>query len=345
MRRPIVTLTVEGESSWVKLASGGKQSGMQFDRRTLLTAALAGVIAVAGSALPGTAQQVATLKIATTPVDIGSQVFYAQDKGFFKANGLDAQIQVISNGAAITAAVISGALDVAQANIASLAAAHEAGLDVVIIAPAGQYSSKVPTTALVVAKNSPIRTAKDLNGKTLAGNGLKNITQVGAFAWMDKNGGDPSTTKFVEMPFPDMPGALLAGRIDAAVIAEPELSAALSKGDVRVLGNCYDGIAKDFMIGAWFTTGTWARAHPDLVKRFEKAMVQTADWANKNQAASAEILTKYTKIEVTPGMKRAVYADKLTPALVQPLIDGAAKYGITKKSFPANDIIAPEART
>jgi NitT/TauT family transport system substrate-binding protein len=241
--------------------------------------------------------------------------------------------------------VISGALDVAQANIASLAAAHEAGLDVVIIAPAGQYSSKVPTTALVVAKNSPIRTAKDLNGKTLAGNGLKNITQVGAFAWMDKNGGDTSTTKFVEIPFPDMPGALTAGRIDAAVIAEPELSAALAKGDVRVLANCYDAIASDFMIGAWFTTGSWAKAHPDLVKRFSKAMSQTADWANKNQAASGELLTKYTKIEVAPNMKRAVYADKLTPALVQPLIDGAAKYGITKKSFAANDIIDPAARS
>lgn len=317
---------------------------MTFARRSLFLAALVGIAAVAGASLPGSAQAVATLKIATTPTDIGSEVFYAQDKGFFKANGLDAQIQVISNGAAITSAVMSGALDVAQSNIASLAAAHEAGLDVVIIAPAGQYSSKVPTTALVVAKNSPLKTAKDLNGKTIAGNGLKNITQVGAFAWMDKNGGDTATTKFVEMPFPDMPGALAQGRIDAAVLAEPELSTALAKGDIRVLANCYDGIAKDFMIGAWFTTGTWAKAHPDLVKRFSKAITQTAQWANKNQALSGEMLTKYTKIQVAPGMKRTIYAEKLDPALVQPLIDAAATYGITKATFPASAIIAPDAR-
>ncbi len=321
---------------------------MLFHRRTALSAALLGVAAFIGASLgaplPGSSQQLTTLKIATTPTDIGSEVFYAQDKGFFKANGLDADIQVISNGAAITSAVMSGALDVAQSNIASLAAAHEHGLDVVIVAPAGQYSSKEPTTALIVAKNSPIKTAKDLNGKTLAGNGIKNITQVGAFAWMEKNGGDTSTTKFIEMPFPDMPGALVTGRIDAAVIAEPELSAALAKGDVRVLANCYDGIAKDFLIGAWFTTGTWAKAHPDLVKRFAKAMAQTAAWANKNQAASGEMLTKYTKIVVAPGMKRTIYADNLAPALVQPLIDASAKYGIIKATFPANDIIAPEAR-
>ena len=59
---------------------------------------------------------------------------------------------------------------------------------------------------------------------------------------MEKNGGDPASTKFVEMPFPET-GALNAGRIDAAVLAEPELSASLANGSVRVLGNCYDGIA------------------------------------------------------------------------------------------------------
>jgi NitT/TauT family transport system substrate-binding protein len=315
---------------------------MSFRRHIALTAVLLSFAAVAGGS-PSGAQQLATLKIATTPTDIGSQVFYAEDRGFFKAAGLDGQVQVISNGAAITSAVIGGAVDIAQSNVVSLAAAHLAGLDVVIVAPAGQYASNVPTSALVVAKNSPIKTAKDLDGKTIAGNGLKNITQVGAFAWMAKNGGDPSTAKFVEMPFPDMAGALETGRVDAAVIAEPELSATLAKGD-RVLGYCYDGIAPRFLIGAWFTSGAWAKAHPDLVKRFQRAMAATADWANKNQSASAELLTKYTQIVVEPTMKRTVYAAKLDPAMIQPLIDASAKYGAIGSTFPAIDLIAPEAR-
>lgn len=316
---------------------------MHFARPTRLTALLLTVAAIVAASLPGSAQAVATLKIATTPTDIGSQVFFAQDKGFFKAAGLNADIQVISNGAAITAAVQSGALDVAQSNIVSLAAAHDAGLDIVVIAPAGLYSSKEPTTALVVAAKSPYKTAKDLNGKTIAGNGIKNITQVGAYAWMAKNGGDPSTTKFVEMPFPEMASALDAGRIDAAVLAEPQLSASLADGSVRVLGDCYDGIANNFLIGAWFTTGSWAKAHPDLVKRFQKAMYASAAWANKNQTASGEIATKYTKIVFTPGMKRAIFAEKMDPALMQPLIDASAKYGAIPKAFPAKDMIAPEA--
>jgi NitT/TauT family transport system substrate-binding protein len=316
---------------------------MTISRRTALAAALAGFAGAAVPRLGSAQQQLATLNIATTPTDIGSEVFYAEERGFFKAAGIDAQVQVISNGAAITAAVSSGAVDVAQSNVVSLASAHQNGIDVAIIAAAGQYARKEPTSALVVAKDSPYRHAKDLNGKIIAGNGLKNITQVGAFAWLDKNGGDWTSVRFIELPFPNMAGALETGRIDAAVIAEPELSATLARGD-RIIGDCYDAIAPNFLIGAWFTTGAWAKAHPDLVKRFQRAMSDAAAWANRNQAASGDLLTKYTQIIVEPGMRRSVYAEKLDPAQIQPLIDASAKYGALKASFPAGDLIAPEAR-
>jgi NitT/TauT family transport system substrate-binding protein len=316
---------------------------MTFVPRCLLAAALLGIVAVT-SALPGGAQSTIQLKIATTPIDIGAQPFYAMDEGFFKSAGIDADTQIISNGGAITAAVVGGSIDIAQSNVVTLATAHQQGLDLVIIAPAGAYSNKAPTTALVVAKNSPIKTAKDLNGKIIAGNGLKNITQVGAFAWMAKNGGDPSTTKFIELPFPQMPAALTAGRADAAVLTEPDLSAAIADGTVRVLGNCYDGIANNFLVGAWFTTAAWAKAHPDAVKRFQAVMEKTSAWANKNQAASGAILTKYTKIAASPNMKRSLYGTKLDGPSMQPLVDASAKYGVLTKTFPAADMIAVEAR-
>jgi NitT/TauT family transport system substrate-binding protein len=288
-------------------------------------------------------QSLTEIKLATTPTDIGAQPFYAEDQGFFKAVGLDAQTQIISNGAAITAAVLGGSIDIAQSNVVSLALAHQTGLDVVAIAPAGIYFSKEPTSALVVPASSPIKTAKDLNGGVIACNGLNNISQIGPEAWLDKNGGDLTSYKWTDMPFPDMPGALATGRVAAALIAEPELSRALANGN-RVLGYAYDGIASTFMIGAWFTTGAWAKAHPDIVKRYQKAMFASAVWANKNRADSAALLNKYTKIVVEPSMKRTTYGEKFDPSLMQPLIDATAKYGKLKASFPAIDLVAAEAR-
>ena len=306
---------------------------------TLLGSAAAAPLAPS----PALAQTLISLKLATTPTDIGAQPFYATDQGFFKAAGLDADTQVIANGSSIAAAVASGAIDIAQSNVVSLAIAHERNVDLVVVAPAGIYSSKEPTSAIVVAKSSPYKAAKDLNGKTLACNGLKNISQIGPEAWLDKNGGDVTSYKWTEMAFPQMPPALEAGRVDAALIAEPELSTSLQHGN-RVLGYAYDAVAPTFLIGAWFTTGAWAKAHPDVVKRFQKAMALAADWANKNRAQSAQILTKYTKIVVEPEMKRTTYGAKLEPALMQPLIDASAKYGAIKAIFPATELIVVEAR-
>jgi len=291
-------------------------------------------------ARPVFGQSLTSIKVATTPTDIGAQPFYATDMGFFKAAGLDANTQIISNGAAITSAVLGGAIDVAQSNIVSLALAREKGLDVVVIAPAGIYSSKEPTSAIVVAKSSSYKTAKDLNGKTIACNGLQNISQIGPEAWLDKNGGDLASYKWTDMPFPQMIGAINTGRVDAALIAEPVLSDALANGS-RVLGYAYDAIAPTFLIGAWFTTGAWAKAHADTVKQFQKAMSVAAAWANKNRAQSAQILTKATQIVLVPTMNRTTYGEKLEPALMQPLIDATAKYGTLKKTFPAVELTLP----
>ena len=73
-------------------------------------------------------------------------------------------------------------------------------------------------------------------------------------------------------------------------------------------------------------------------------MSLSAAWANVHQADSAALLTKYTQILVVPNMSRTVYAEKLDPAMMQPLIDASAKYGAIDKTFPAADLIAPEAR-
>jgi len=39
----------------------------------------------------------------------------------------------------------------------------------------------------------------DINGKTIAINGLKNINEIPTDAWIDNNGGDSKTLKFIEM--------------------------------------------------------------------------------------------------------------------------------------------------
>jgi NitT/TauT family transport system substrate-binding protein len=284
------------------------------------------------------AQASAPLRIATTPIDLGAEVLYASDLGYFREAGLDVAVTVLGNGAAVAAAVAGGADDIGEANLVSLASAHSNGIPFVVLAPAGNYTSKAPTTVMIADKSSPLRDAKDLDGKIVGVVAIKDITQIGASAWIDKTGGDLAGVKFTEVPQSAMCAAVTAGRVDAGVVSEPFLSIALTNG-CRVLAACHDSIANDFLVGAWFANAGWASDHADAVQRFRAVIARTARWANAHHAESQRILEKYTKATIPPGMTRVPFPETLDPVQMQPLITAAARYGAIKADFPAKDLL------
>ena len=281
------------------------------------------------------------IRVATVPVDAGAEVYYAWKLGFFKANGIDVEITGLSNGAAVTAAVIGGAADVGQSNAVSIAQAHERGIPVVIIAGANRYTIPAKESGLGVPADSPIHTAKDLTGKTIAISGLRGITEIGTRNWLDKNGGDSNSVKLIDMPFPAMADALGQHRMDAALITQPYLEAALETKKVRLVADVYAAIAPDFLLGGWIAMTSWVQAHPALAAAFAKTMYQTAKWANTHQSESAIILADAAKIPLNPTDHRIPYAEKLVPSDLQKLIDICAQYGLLKSSFPATQLILP----
>ena len=289
-------------------------------------------------AAPALAQTMIPLRIETIPFDAGAEVFYAQDMGFFTKGGLDVTITPINNGPGIAAAVASGAVDIGFSNPLSIAEAYKRGLPFAFIAPGALYSSTSPSTTLMVLKDSPIKTAADLNGKTVGVNGLKSISQYGPAIWIEKNGGDAGSVKWVEIPPAEGPEALQAHRVDALIIAEPQITKA--KATSRVLANAYDAIGVDYMLAGYFASRTWADANPEAVRRFVAVMTETAKWANANPDKSAAILAKYTSLEpsIIRQSVRAVFGETLTPAMIQPLIDLAAHYGAIQ-AFPAQELI------
>lgn len=285
------------------------------------------------------ADELTTIRVATIPIDAGSQAYYAQTMGFFRKAGLNVQLTSLNNGSAVAAAVAGGAADVGQSNAVSIAIAHEKGLPFVYIAGANRYSVKNRQAALLVSAQSPIRSAHDLVGKTVAISGIRGITEIGTRDWMDKNGADSKTVRFLEMPFSSMAAALEQNRVDAALLSEPELEAALNTNHFRILADVYPAIGNDFLFGGWFATTDWAKAHPDVVRAFARAMGETARWANSHQRESAQILDQATGIRMGPTVHRVTFADDLNPVELQPVIDVCAKYGLLKASFPASQII------
>jgi NitT/TauT family transport system substrate-binding protein len=313
---------------------------LRISRTAVLHSALAGL---ATGALPRAAgaQARTALHIATLPVDADATAWFAVDQGFFAQNGLDVTIDVITSGSAILAGLAGGALDVGVASIGSLSTAHARGLPIVALAPGGLYNGALPTSVLAVSINSPMRTAKDLTSKTIAIQTIGELASFAMISWIDKNGGDGKSVKFVELPTSSMADALASGHVDAAFIAEPFYTQA--KPAVRFFGATYDGVAKRFLISAWLAQRDWIERNPVTARKFVTAMRTAANWANQpqNMPASGAILGKYTKIapDTIAKMQRAQFATRLDPAMLQPVIDVSAQFGVIPKTFPATEVI------
>ncbi len=301
--------------------------------------AFASTAALGALALGHRAAADAPVRIAALTIDASASCYYAQDEGFFKRSAIDAQMQTIASGGAIVGAVASNAVDIGFANLVSVAAAFARELPVTIVAPGSVDVETLPTNALVVAPASTIRSGGDFNGKTLATTTLKNIVQFAAQLWVDKHGGDSSTIRFVEMPFSAMADALRAGRIDAALVAEPFMTSLKAKS--RLIAYPMAAIGPRVQLGGWIANAAWARANPGTVAAFDDAIVKANEWGNAHHDLSAQVLVKYGKFDLDALMKtnRATYATRLVPAELQPAIDVAARYGAIAQSIPVERML------
>jgi ABC-type nitrate/sulfonate/bicarbonate transport system substrate-binding protein len=310
-------------------------------KRTLAALLMAAMCVV----LPriGTADD-ATIRLTTIPLDPAAEPYYAQEMGFFKKAGLDVDVQTGGNGAAIVAGVVSGSIDIGFSNILSITIAFAKNIPITVVAAAGYSNAKSPLGFCVVPKDSPIKTAKDLNGATFGVGTLRSIGELGPRAWIDKNGGDSSTVKFVEIPFTTLAAALAEHRVAAEVVSEPYISDALNVG--RSIGNCFDAVAPRFLVGAFFASTAWANAHPDQVRKFAAAMHETALWANANRDKTAALYARQSHVDtnIVRSMYRSPYAEQLEASDIQPVIDLSAHYGIIPAKFPAGQMIFHEPR-
>ena len=168
---------------------------MRYARSSFL-AMVAGQCAL-GVPRAAQAQHVDVLRVGTTPNDSYAEPFYAEDQGFFRRAGLDVSVQAFPSDATVTTALAGNAIDAGITNPISLANAVEHGLPFVFFAVSATYNPE--ELALCVATDSPIKVARDLNGKTVATTAVKDSNSLHIVAWVDRNG---------EMPFSAMAPAI-----------------------------------------------------------------------------------------------------------------------------------------
>jgi NitT/TauT family transport system substrate-binding protein len=284
------------------------------------------------------------LRIAANPIDAFMEPYYANDLGFFSKVGLNVEMMRTTNGAQAITAVVGGAVEIGISTVVQMANAYLSGVRLQFIAggPVFDTTLERPVAALCVDKASTIKTPRDFEGKTIAVTGLRDGSNLGAAAFLAKNGVDLTTVKFIEMPFPAMPEALARGRVDGAMCAEPFMPSA--ENSMRVLFNAYQVLAPKFMAGGWFSSASWIKGNAAVAHRFAEVIYQTAKWANNpaNHAERAAILQKYTRLDtaVLQRMNYTPFTESLDPAQTQPWLDWAYRLKYIDKAVRASDLIA-----
>lgn len=309
-----------------------------MNRRTMLRAGAS----LALFPVAARAQGSTPLRIAVSPGEAVAEPYYAMQAGYLSRAGFAAELITLTNGGAVSAAVVSGSADVGVTNVASLADAHSHGVPLFIVAPSTIASSAVPpASVLSVPASSPLREPRDFVRKTIGLVALRDLQQAALMTWLAKGGVDPQSVNFIEVPNPQQLLALRSKRIDAALLVEPWLSEA--KDEVRTITAPYDSLAPVIMTHVIVANAAWLQANRPAAKHLAEAVTATARWANAHPQSTAPMLSAFTKIPlpVILNMHRLQFGERLDPREIQPIIDAAARFGFLPHAFPASEMVAP----
>jgi len=314
-----------------------------FSRQAFLAFGSAALLA-----RPAAAQSPALrhLSVASAQDSDAVACLYAQESGLFRKAGLDVTLAPNASGSAIASAVIGGAVDIGKSSLTALITAYSKGIQIVLVAPSALYNVDSPVTGTIVRADSPLRSPRELNGKTVSVQSVRGSLQLATMAWVDTNGGDSSTIRFLELPPQAGLIALESGRVDAVTLANPYLTQAVSEKKARVLGWSSEAIAKRFLLTAYFTTKAFAAANADAVARFAQAMAASAAYLNTHQAETVGLVARFTGAlpDVIKSIPRETFATTLEARDVQPYIDASVKYKFIPEHIDAAALIAATTR-
>ncbi|WP_308492521.1 ABC transporter substrate-binding protein [Microbacterium terrisoli] len=312
----------------------------------LLAASLLAVTACSSGSPGGgdhqTPGEPVAVTVASLPTANLASVQLGAQQGFFTDEGLDVTIQNVQSGSAMITGLLGGSFDFIASGYVPAFTAQSQGLPLKFIAgnDTGADTPDKDWQIVVAGKGSSVKTPQDLATATVAVNALKGVAEVQVRASLEKQGIDDSKMKLTEIPFPEMPVALAQGRVGAALVPEPFVTAVLQAGG-HVVDTPYVVMGKHFPNGAWETSQQMIDQHPDTVAAFTRAITKAVEYARDHPDAVRAIIPKYTS--VTPEMANAirlpVFSPDLNVDLMQELIGYTKKYGTLEKDLNAADLI------
>lgn len=222
-------------------------------------------------------------------------LYIAQDRGFFREEGLQAElIQVAANVA--TAALVAGEVDALGA-VGLAARASQSGLPVKVLAVTGHRA------LFWLVSRPEFKSIQDLKGTNLGITSRNGSQHLVASRLLSAGGLDPArdVSTVVIGGAPALLQALLAGSIQTTALSPPTIVVARDKFKVNVLADT----PRDFVS----TQGGFAVADKsltdkrELVRRMMRARTRAYRYFHENEKGASETLAKYTNLDFATALE------------------------------------------
>jgi NitT/TauT family transport system substrate-binding protein len=314
-------------------------------KRGVLIAVVAVLVAACGGGKSGggsSSSGKTNLTVGLVPVIDIAPLYLGLKHGFFTDEGLNVTPKLIQTGATVVSGAVSGQLQIGFSNTTSLVIAASKNIPVQIIA-AGVSAGTGDYAGLLVRNDGSIKTPKDLEGKKIAVNGLKNVGSLTVNAALESLGVDYTKVNYIEVPFPNMGTALVRKQIDAAWVVEPFVSAnkAASNG-THLLLQTYMRLPAHYPVAAYFVSQAYKSGHADVVAKFQRAINKALDYAQAHPDEVRQILPTYIKItpQAAGHLVLPEWSTNPYPDLIKWTADHALKYGYITSEPDMSKLVA-----
>lgn len=216
-------------------------------------------------------------------------LFVAQERGFFREEGLEAQLVQVRATAAI-AAVISGEVH-ALGSIGSAIRAIPRGAPIKVLA----VSLRRPVFWLVTRPE--LKTFADLKGKVLGTTTLGGSQHTAGIRMLRKAGLNPDKDVTVVLggDVPTQLQALVTGSIQIGILSPPIVIVARDKYKMNILAGAMEEFSS--LQNGLAVLDKNVRDQRDLARRILRARAKGNRYFHQNERGTSEVLAKYLSVD------------------------------------------------
>ena len=239
----------------------------------------------------------------------------------------------------------AGAIDIASSSANGVIFAAAEGVKGKIIASISRESKRGYSTSFYALASSPIKTVRDLKGKTIAINGFETSGHLWLKTALEQAGLAESDVTIVPISFPAMAESLRSGKIDVGEFPQPFDALLHKEAQVTKIFSAKDAIPTDEELIVLVAKDEFLKAHTAEIKAFLADLRAATAFYLQHAKEARQILLDQKMVRVPadvflgmddyyrdPGLRAEV-------ATLERMQDSQFKAGFQKKKADINQLV------